>query len=77
MGEFGHRVVPDVTFHLSPITLIIPDLLAVGTDGQQAGKCSDLLQSLLEAVDEFLPLLFLPHSFRDVLRDAHYRSHPA
>jgi hypothetical protein len=67
MAELGIGVVTDILLHLVPVTLIVADLLTVGTYRDDAAQRPDLVQCLLKS-----PTFFFEFSFRlFALRDVH------
>ena len=44
MGEFRSGVLLDIVLHLVPVPFIVPDLLAVATDREEAVEFLDVLQ---------------------------------
>jgi hypothetical protein len=58
MAEFGFRVIPNIGFHLSPIALVIADLLARRTDREKATQYLNFFQGLLTISDRLFALVF-------------------
>src|SRR5216684_4670439 len=56
VGELRVRVGADVSFQLIPVPVIIADLLARRTDGQQAAQGLDVGQSVLQLPNQHVPL---------------------
>lgn len=68
MREFGVRTALDISFHLLPIALIVPDLFARSANRQKAAKSFDALECVGEVLDEMQSLLFLRLTVGDVAR---------
>jgi hypothetical protein len=58
MTEFGFRVLVNIDLDLVPISFIVPDLFAVGADGQKPGQLFHIGQGLPEFPDQIGILLF-------------------
>ena len=71
MAELGFGMVADVSFHLLPIITIVPDLLAVRTDGQQSLQRLDPRKSLFQFLDA---LRQGPLKFQDANSHLHPRA---
>ena len=54
MTEFSLRMIPDVGFDLIPVSFIIPDFFAGGTDGQQAAQRLHFGEGFLQFFDQLL-----------------------
>ena len=52
VGKLGVGMLVDIVLQLMPIPLVIPDLLAIGTDGQQPAEGLYLSPGLLQLVDQ-------------------------
>ena len=71
MSELRVRVGDDVGFQLIPVPVVIADLLARRTDGQQAAQGLDVLQGDLQFPDEAFSFLL-----RTLVQEHQYRRNP-
>jgi len=66
MAELRFIVLADLLLHLTPVTLIIPDFLAILADGHNTTQCHDFIQCILEASAFFFKRLFRLLALGDV-----------
>jgi hypothetical protein len=70
MTKFCIGVVPNVGLDLVPIPFVIPNILAICTDGQQPFQRFDIVESLLQFDVQFFAFFFGPFARGYISGDA-------
>ena len=60
MSKLGSSVFTEIFFHRFPVSLVVPELLTLGANGEQAAQRLYFLQCFLEFLNKFFLFLFRP-----------------